>query len=251
MSESSDIGEVKPSAAGGATPFTAPQLNLPRGGGALRGIDEKFAVRPVTGTGALTIPIATTPGRSGFGPQLFLSYDSGAGNGPFGFGWSLPLPTITRRTDKGLPRYDDARESDIFVLSGYEDLVPALEAGGDGAWREEFEKHHDGYSVKCYLPRTEGLFARIERWTSLEDGVSHWRTISRDNVLTLYGVDATSRIANPENPRQIYSWLICQSFDCRGNAVLYDYVAENDSGVCLGLWSFRSQDHDGSFPLVR
>ena len=58
----------------------------------------------VTGTGSMTVPIATSPGRSGFGPQLSLSYDSGAGNGPFGFGWSLSLPAITRKTDKGLPR---------------------------------------------------------------------------------------------------------------------------------------------------
>ena len=31
---------------------------------------EKFAANPVTGTGSVTVPIATTPGRSGFGPQL-------------------------------------------------------------------------------------------------------------------------------------------------------------------------------------
>ena len=41
----------------------------PRGGGAIRGIDEKFAVNPATGTGTLTIPIAATQGRSGFGPR--------------------------------------------------------------------------------------------------------------------------------------------------------------------------------------
>ena len=67
----------------------APQLSLPKGGGAVRGIGEKFAANPVTGTGSMSVPIATSPGRSGFGPQLSLSYDSGAGNGPFGFGWSL------------------------------------------------------------------------------------------------------------------------------------------------------------------
>lgn len=73
----------------------------------------------------------TGPGRSGFGSQLSLSYDSGAGNGPFGFGWSLSLPTITRKTDKELPRYLDTEESDVFILSGSEDLVPVLgEANG-------------------------------------------------------------------------------------------------------------------------
>ena len=87
---------------------TAPSISMPKGGGAIRGIGEKFAANPVTGTGSMTVPIATSPGRSGFGPRLSLSYDSGAGNGPFGFGWSLSLPAITRKTDKGLPQYRDA-----------------------------------------------------------------------------------------------------------------------------------------------
>jgi hypothetical protein len=104
---------------------SAPRISLPKGGGAIRGIGEKFAANPVTGTGALTVPLTVSPGRSGFGPHLSLSYDSGAGNGPFGFGWSLSLPSITRKTDKGLPEYRDA-ESDVYVLSGAEDLVLQL-----------------------------------------------------------------------------------------------------------------------------
>src|SRR5687768_10598209 len=104
----------------------APQINLPKGGGATRGIGEKFTANPVTGTGSMKIPIAVSPGRSGFSPQLSLSYDSGAGNGPCGFGWSLSIPSVTRKTDKGLPEYRDAEESDIFILSGAEDMVPVL-----------------------------------------------------------------------------------------------------------------------------
>src|SRR5438034_973894 len=114
-------GEQKPA---------VPSISLPKGGGAIRGIGEKFAANPVTGTGSMSVPIAASPGRSGFGPQLSLSYDSGSGNGPFGFGWSLTLPSITRKTDKGLPQYQDAQESDVYVLSGAEDLVPVLEADG-------------------------------------------------------------------------------------------------------------------------
>src|SRR5256884_3020785 len=113
-----------------------PTLTLPKGGGAIRGIGEKFAANPATGTGSLSVPIATSPGRSGFGPQLSLSYDSGAGNGPFGFGWSLSLPAITRKTDKGLPQYLDSEESDVFILSGAEDLVPVL-VQSDGDWIPE------------------------------------------------------------------------------------------------------------------
>src|SRR3954464_4393454 len=90
---------------------SAPAINLPKGGGAIRGIGEKFAANPVTGTGSMSVPIATSPGRSGFGPRLSLTYDSSAGNGPFGFGWSVSLPSITRKTEKGLPQYFDTEES--------------------------------------------------------------------------------------------------------------------------------------------
>src|SRR6266849_8158724 len=117
----------------GAGSSSLPSLSLPKGGGAIRGMGEKFAANPVTGTGSMTVPITTSPGRSGCGPQLSLSYDSGSGNGPFGFGWSVGLPAITRKTDKGLPHYVDAAESDIFLLSGAEDLVPAL-VQSKGQW---------------------------------------------------------------------------------------------------------------------
>ncbi|RPI76194.1 MAG: hypothetical protein EHM42_14950, partial [Planctomycetaceae bacterium] len=137
-----------------------PAISLPTGGGAIRGIGEKFAANPVTGTGSLSVPIATSPGRSGFGPQLSLSYDSGAGNGLFGFGWNLGLPAITRKTSQGLPQYLDADESDSFLLSGAEDLVPVVKPNG---LRECDETTAPGFQIHRYLPRIEGLFARIER----------------------------------------------------------------------------------------
>src|SRR5580765_2835640 len=67
-------------------PQAVPTISLPKGGGAIRGIGEKFSANPVTGTGSLSIPIATPPGRSGFGPQLSLHYNSGSGNGAYGIG---------------------------------------------------------------------------------------------------------------------------------------------------------------------
>src|SRR5215510_3735406 len=193
-----------------------PTISLSKGGGAIRGIGEKFAANPVTGTGSMTVPIATSPGRAGFDPQLALSYDSGAGNGPFGFGWSLALPSITRKTDKGLPQYRDAEESDVFILSGAEDLVPDL-VEVNGQWqRESLPIRTVGeveYRIQRYRPRIEGLFARIERWTSLQTGETHWRSITRNNVTTLYGKDNNSRIfglhdPDSEHPTRIFSWWI-------------------------------------------
>jgi RHS repeat-associated protein len=211
------------------SPFAPPQITLPRGGGAIRGIDEKFSANPVTGTGSLIIGLPLSPGRSGFEPKLSLNYDSGTGNGIFGMGWNLSIPSITRRTDKGLPQYHDDAESDIFVLSGAEDLVSVFGEESDRMEFDEFER--DGHRIKRYRPRIEGLFARIERWTSLDTGEMHWRSLSKDNILTVYGLDANSRIADPQAPRHVFSWLICSSHDDKGNAILYDYVAENDRGI--------------------
>src|SRR5690625_4251943 len=199
-----------------------PGVTLPKGGGALRGIGEKFAAQPASGTGAMSVPLTVSPGRDGFAPQLNLTYDSGGGNGPFGLGWQLDLPAITRKTETGLPQYRDAQESDTFILSGLEDLVPVCADDG--------QRHVDdsvpGYIIHRYRPRVEGLYARIERWTRVTDGDVHWRSISSENTLSVYGYDANSRIVDPADPTRIFSWLICETRDAKGNAIAYEYKAE-------------------------
>jgi RHS repeat-associated protein len=205
-----------------------PSVSLPKGGGAIRGIGEKFSVNAATGTGSMSVPLPVSPGRSGFGPQLSLAYDSGAGNGPFGIGWALSVPSITRKTDRGLPRYADEERSDVFILSGAEDLVPV--AGADGAPFADIVSA-PGQTIHRYRPRVEGLFARIERWTDRASGEMHWRSISRENVTSLYGVSAESRVADPDDPARVFGWLLCESHDDRGNAIVYTYAAENDERV--------------------
>jgi RHS repeat-associated protein len=227
----SESGEKR---AAGQNTVQAPSLTLPTGGGAIRGIDEKFKVNPASGSGAMTIPIPTSPARQGFGPQLALGYDSGSGSGPFGLGWSLSLPRIDRKTDKGLPTYRDGEASDVFVLSGAEDLVPLLvDNDEEGLTRHSQLRMLDEvpYLVQRYRPRIEGLFARIERWTNQQTGEIHWRSITRDNVTTLYGRTNESRIADPGDSSRIFSWLICESYDDKGNAMVYRYKAEDSASV--------------------
>ncbi|MEJ2659732.1 MAG: SpvB/TcaC N-terminal domain-containing protein, partial [Desulfobacteraceae bacterium] len=233
----------------------APSISLPKGGGAIRGIGEKFAANPVTGTGSMSVPVATSPGRSGFGPQLSLSYDSGAGNGPFGLGWNLSLPSITRKTDKGLPEYWDAEESDAFILSGAEDLVPVL-VEKDGEWEPEQVSPRTidakEYTITHYRPRIEGLFARIERWTNPNDPTDvFWRSISKDNITTWYGKTEESRIADPAGKTRIFSWLICQSYDDKGNAIVYEYKPENTERVNLSEVNEKNRTREANRYLKR
>lgn len=193
---------------------------------------EKFAANPVTGTGSMTVPMAVSPGRAGFAPQLSLSYDSGAGNGPFGLGWNLSLPAITRRTDKGLPQYFDAEESDVFILSGAEDLVPELDSSQQRI-KTPRQLNGENFTVYRYRPRIEGLFARIERWTNEATGETHWRSITKDNITTLYGKTENARLFDPEDKLRVFTWLICESYDDKGNAILYEYKREDSAQVDL------------------
>jgi hypothetical protein len=109
------------------TGVSIPGITLPKGGGAITGMGEKSQSNPVTGTASFQIPVKISASRNNFQPEITLSYDSGNGNSAFGLGWSTGIPSITRKTQKGLPRYDDQNESDTFLFSGAEDLVPYLE----------------------------------------------------------------------------------------------------------------------------
>lgn len=203
-----------------------PSISLPKGGGAVKGIDEKFSVNAVNGTASLNIPIPVSQGR-GFSPAVSITYSSGVGNGVFGLGWKLNLPSIKRKTDKGIPRYHDSIESDTFLLSEAEDLVPVLTESGD------FDERFDGatgFSVRRYRPRIDGAFSKIERWLNPHTAEVKWRVISGDNTTTLFGWSSNSRISNPEDSTKIFEWLPEFSFDDKGNSIQYRYKQE-DGGL--------------------
>lgn len=221
------------------TAAVAPPISLPQGGGALRGMGEKFSPDPFTGSSRYRVPIALPPGRHGLQPVLVLGYGSGQGQGAFGLGWSLDLPAVQRKLSHGVPRYDDGApldptRSDQFVLSAAEDLVP-MAGAGPGRQR--------------YRPRAEGLFARIERVGA--PGLDHWEIRTRDGLLTRYGMprpaDAPpdwrdpAACCDPADPRRVFAWHVSETVDSFGNRVRYEYL--RDAGDADG--------HRWDQPLLR
>ena len=201
-----------------------PSISLPKGGGALRSIDEKFQANPSNGTASLTIPIPFSASRTQFGPQLSLHYDSGSGNSAFGLGWDIDLPSIHRRTDKFLPRYFDAEESDVFQFSGVEDLVPGLVNQAPDIITVA------GYTIKRYRPRIEGSFTKIEKITAPPGNV-YWKTTARDNTVIFFGLTALAQITDPADATRVFKWLPELSYDDKGNCTQYEYAAEDLANV--------------------
>jgi hypothetical protein len=193
-------------------------ITLPKGGGALQGIGEKFSPDLFTGTGNFTVPIALPPGRNGFQPQINLVYSTGSGGGFFGSGWALSIPGINRKTSKGVPRYQD--DKDVFILSGAEDLVPFGTADGG----------------QLYHPRTEGLFAKI---VHVESGTTdHWEVRTKDGLTSYYGTRQTrgadpAVIAKPvamnSSMPQLFGWKLSRTTDPFENLIDYKYGLDSGS----------------------
>jgi RHS repeat-associated protein len=231
-----------------------PSIELPKGGGAIKGIDEKLTVNAVNGTVAFTVALPFTPAR-GMSPGLSLSYNTGFGNSIFGLGWSLSLGSIKRKTNNGLPEYNDSIESDVFILTDSEDLVPEFKKGKDGRFvtdkNGEYCMHEkessDGlFIIRYYKPRIEGLFARIERWSAKASGLIKWRTITRNNLTTLFGWSRNSIISDPKDTTRIFEWLPEFVFDDKGNCEHYIYKKEDMAGVNPSLVHNRNRVINGT-----
>ena len=207
----------------GNSKISVPQINLPKGGGAIKGLGETFQPNSFNGTGNLQIPIYTSPCRD-FEPKLSLDYGSVSGNGPFGLGLSLSIPSVLRKTEKKLPRYD---ESDTFILTNSEDLVEmGRKSSEDGK-----------YDIIIYRPRIEGLFANIEYWKNADEnywkitGDSFWKVTAKGNITSYYGKSESGRICDPDDASRVFQWLIEETTDPKGNKIKYKYKAENND--CL------------------
>lgn len=218
-----------------------PTTSLPRGGGALRGMGESLRVNPAHGTASLSIPLAISQGRDGGTPALALTYGSGTGNSVFGLGVSLSIPSISRRTRKGLPRYTD---DDVFVLSGSEDLVPVLPVA-------IVSLTVDGVAcrVRRFRPRVEHDLTRVERCRPVDGGADFWRVTSPQNVVSLFGRTDGARVAAPGASERVFEWMLETVADDRGNVTTYTYKREDTVGVDRDTPSERHR-LDGPAPVA-
>jgi RHS repeat-associated protein len=217
--------------------LAAQSVGLPAGGDMPTGLAGAFDPDEFTGAARFQLPIASSRAR-GLSPELALSYSSLDGQGPYGLGFSLTLPSVSRSTSLGVPRYDDR---DVFTLAGQGDLVPL-----DGQVRAERAGAH-AYTVTSYAPRLQEAFDVIERWTD-ETGAVFWRTVDAANVTSIYGRTPLSRIADPHAPHRVAGWLLDVSFDPHGNAILAEYLAENTENVLDAVYEEGREQTANRYP---
>ncbi|MHA3736736.1 SpvB/TcaC N-terminal domain-containing protein [Pseudomonas sp. Eth.TT006] len=193
------------------------------------------------GEATFTVGLPVSKGR-GVPPQLGLSYSSKAGNGVFGLGWSLSNGQISRRTDKGSPRYDDDDE-----IIGHDQQICTKARNTDGSIDTRIESTFNGrhigeHTVVRFTPEVESDFSLRERWEPLhptERQPVFWLISGPDGSLHLYGKTADSRVADPQDPLKVAIWLLCESMTAHGEHICYEY--KSDDADPDGVREFRSQ----------
>lgn len=209
--------------------ITLQSPSLPSGGGAITSGAFTVPTGP-DGSATLSLPLPVSQGR-GYAPSLSLNYTNQAGNSPFGMGWSVSTPAVSRRTRMGVPAWD---ATDEFLAPDGEVLVPLLDANGavQTSPRDTLLGVTLGeqYQVTVMQPCVIRDFTRFEHWQSPStSGSDFWVLYAPDGQVHLLGYDEKARIADPDNPSHIARWLLCASVNAVGEQIWYEWQGEDDT----------------------
>ncbi|MBC3376872.1 toxin [Pseudomonas sp. SWRI92] len=167
------------------------------------------------GAASIELPLPVSSARH-LTPAMALHYNSQSGNGTFGIGMQLSIPSITRKTLKGVPHYED---DDVMVGPDGVDRWPDLEG------RTSRKVGDRIFAVVRYFPRIESTFDIYELWTCI-DSLPFWRVQGSNGELYCYGKSPESRIADPQAPSRIAEWLLLEEVSPLGEHIYYEYATD-------------------------
>jgi YD repeat-containing protein len=189
------------------------KISLPKGPGSIEGLaSADFSPSLSTGAASYEIQIAVPPGSAGFGPKLGLSYDSGSGASEIAIGWRISgLPKLRRRTEDGVPRFD---ETDRFELVGI-GIPSELVEVAPGTFRPTYE---------------DGSFVRLQR---SEDG-SVWEARTKAGLTLRFG--GASFLESEGDLTSAY--LLREELDRHGHRIAYEWdTSEGHALVTKVVWN--------------
>lgn len=202
-----------PARAGGVAPT---HISLPSGPASIEGLGRNFVPSLSSGTASYGIDIALPPAVHGFGPSLSLDYDSGGGASEVGMGWQIGgAPSLRRRVEDGLPRFDD---SDAWELTGLGLPCDLLEVAPD-----------------LFRPEQEtGAFVRVKRASNGE----RWEARVKNGFTYNFGGKGFTE----EEDGKVYRYLLREASDLHGHAIHYSWdTSEGHALLTRVTWNDFSE----------
>ncbi|WP_202776138.1 SpvB/TcaC N-terminal domain-containing protein, partial [Bathymodiolus azoricus thioautotrophic gill symbiont] len=164
------------------------------------------------GAANYTIPITVPPGIAGMQPELSINYNSNAGNGQLGVGFSLGGSSIIHRcsktiaTDgtKGGVNYDS---NDRYCIDGQRLIATA---GTNGQASSEYH-------------------TEIKSFRKIKFTGNHWTVKTKSGQTFEYGNTDDSKI-EAQGKSVVRFWAVNKITDAANNSINYVYNEDNDKG---------------------
>jgi len=184
------------------------KVSLPKGPGSIEGLaTADFSPSLSTGSASYEVAITAPPASGGFGPKLALSYDSGGGVTEIGIGWRISgTVKIRRRTEDGLPAFDEADPLELLGIGIPSDLLEV----SSGTLRPAVE---------------DGSFVRVAR---SEDG-ARFEARTKAGVALRFGGDG---FVEAEGNR-VSAYLLREEIDRHGHSIEYEWDASEGHALLL------------------
>lgn len=170
-----------------------------------------FSVAP-NGAASYSFPIQVPPGIAGMAPKLSLNYNSQAGNGLLGLGWSLGgLSSIHRCpstvAQDGTADGVDFDSNDKFCLDGQRLMATSGSYGADASqYRTEVD-----------------AFTKVIASDTPLSGTGSFEVKTPTGEVMEYGVTSNSRIM-AEGKSKAYIWALNKVTDSAGNRMNFTYT---------------------------
>jgi len=218
--QATDSGIVNPGGSGGGSPLN-------------------FQADLFTGRFTYAVPIKVAPGRQGAEPKLTLGYNSSAGNGWCGMGWTLDTGYIQRDVRYGVPipwaqGYQvigfPAMTTNWFnyntPLSQYDDSKGFISSfGGVGGVLKQVGPTNQNPVV--YRQQVDTSFLTYNYYTN-----NYWTVVDKSGNTFYFGEGLTNQMENPKSGwvtnagQSTFRWALDRVVDVNGNETFLNYTTD-------------------------
>jgi RHS repeat-associated protein len=175
------------------------------------------------GSAGLSYSFEMPPARNGMSPSLGIQYNSDGGSGWLGEGWDLSTPGISVDTRWGVPRYDDAKETETYSFNG--SMLMTMDDNGESSVAHRGDKINRKADRQFY-PRNEGSFSKIIR-KGASPSTYTWEVTDKSGTKYIYGgtggiLKGTAKTLNGDKEVAV-EWKLSRVEELHGDWIEYTY----------------------------